>query len=97
MNLIPVALPAAAVLVIGVDREQKRRHSKTLHPLARASLRIVRSLLICAVVDQSGGGDTIALISEGRFSEVKLPKLFLPMAFVTVYFTALCYTLFVPF
>ena len=94
MNLIPVALPAAAVLVIGVDREQKRQ---TLHPSARASLTIVRSLLICAVVDQSGGGDTIALISEGRFSEVKLPKLFLPMAFVTVYFTALCYTLFVPF
>ena len=57
----------------------------------------MRSLLICAVVDQSGGGDTIQLISEGRFSEVKLPKLFLPMAFVTVYFTALCYTLFVPF
>ena len=94
MNLIPVALPAAAVLVIGVDREQKRQ---TLRPSARARLTIVRSLLICAVVDQSGGGDTIALISEGRFSEVKLPKLFLPMAFVTVYFTALCYTLFVPF
>ena len=47
------------------------------------------------MVDQSGS-DAFELISQGRFSEIKVPPLFAPMLFVTVYFTAISYVMFVP-